>query len=63
MKILTKLGNQQCELDKFPIHILNNDKAILVDKITKVENNSLTSGQFPDHRKQALVKPLIKNLL
>ena len=50
MKIMTKLENKQSELDKFPVHILNNNKECIVQKITKVVNNSLTSGQFPDHR-------------
>ena len=59
-KIITKLGNKQCELDKFPVHILNNNKEASVPNITKLVNKSLTSGQFPDHWKQALVKPLIK---
>ena len=63
MKMMTKLGNKQGDLNKFPVNILNNNKECIVDKITKVVNNSLTSGQFPDHWKQALLNPLIKNLL
>ena len=60
---MTKLGKKQCDLDKFPVHILNNNKECIVDKITKVVNHSLTSGQFLHYWKQALVKPLIKKLL
>ena len=30
MKIMTKLGNKQCDLDKFPVHILNNNNVFLI---------------------------------
>ena len=60
ISIMTKLGNKQCELDLFPVNILNEHKASIVKEITKLVNLSLQSGSFLRTGKKAVVKPLIK---
>ena len=52
ISIMTKLGNKQCELDLFPVNILNEHKASIVKEITKLVNPSLQSGSFPENWKK-----------
>ena len=61
-KVLIKLGNKQCELDKFPVKFINKHKKELLPIFLEIINNSLQSGSFPENCKNALVKPLIKKL-
>ena len=61
-KVLIKLGNKQCELDKFRVKFINKHKKELLPVFLEIINNSLQSGSFPENCKNALVKPLIKKL-
>ena len=57
---MTKLGNKQCELDLFPVNILNEHKASIVKEITKLVNSSLQSGSFPENLEKSSSKALDK---
>jgi hypothetical protein len=61
IKIMTKLGNNQCILEPFPVNILNKHKHCIVSEITKLVKCLLISWDFPDNLKEAVVKPMIKN--
>ena len=62
LNIIKKLGLKQCELDTFPVQIVNDLKDIFAMKLTSIINCSLREGSFPNTWKTALVKPLIKKV-
>ena len=63
ISIMTKLGNKQCELDLFPVNILNEHKVSIVKEITKLVNSSLQSGSFPENWKKSSSKALDKKTI
>ena len=48
------------ELDLIPTSLLMECLDILLPTLTQIDNDSLTSGIFPQNQKSALVKPLLK---
>ena len=62
LNIIKKLGLKQCELDTFPVQIVNDLKDIFATKLTSIINCSLREGSFLNTWKTALVKPLIKKV-
>ena len=62
IKIITKLGIKQCELDKFPTKLLVTHKESIALPVCELVNKSLESGLFPECWKEGMVKPQIKNV-
>ena len=58
--ILRSLTNKHCELDIIPTPLFKNCSEELSEYVLHVINTSLQSGVFPDHFKEALVKPKLK---
>ena len=59
-KIITKSKKSFCELDSLPKDIFICCIDMLVPHITKIFNESMTSGIFPSDFKKSIVIPLIK---
>ena len=59
-KLISAASNATCSLDPFPTVFVKRHRDTLVPCITKMVNESLSSGTFPDTYKQAIVKPLLK---
>ena len=58
--IIFKSKTTSCELDPLPTSLLKKAAHVIVPVITKIVNNSLQSGVFPEPLKIAHVRPLIK---
>ena len=58
--LIMQSEDKQCDLDPFPTCLLKKCLSVLAPIITKIINLSLTSGQFPNCFKKALVTPLLK---
>ena len=50
-----------CQLDPLPVDLSFDCIDIMLPTITRLINDSLRSGKFPDVFKEAIVKPLLKN--
>ena len=59
-KIIVSSSNSTCLLDVIPTTLLKKCIDILAEPITKMINNSLLEGNFPQPFKHASVRPLIK---
>ena len=59
-KLLNKSSNAFCDLDPMPTWLVKECQDILILPITKIINDSMSMGFFPDSMKIAHVKPLIK---
>ena len=55
IKIITKLGIKQCELDKFPTKLLVTHKESIALPVCELVNKSLESGLFPECWKEGMV--------
>ena len=58
--IIAATPNKQCALDPFPTGLVKSCKTILTPIIMEMINKSLSSGEFPQAFKNALVTPLLK---
>ena len=58
--ILNKSAPKTCDLDPIPTPLLFECLDIVLPSLTKIVNDSLLSGIFPDVHKSALVTPLLK---
>ena len=58
--IIAASPNKQCALDPFPTGLVKSCKTILTPIIMEMINKSLSSGEFPQAFKNALVTPLLK---
>ena len=58
--IIAASPNKQCALDPFPTGLVKSCKTILSPIIMEMINKSLSSGEFPQAFKNALVTPLLK---
>jgi hypothetical protein len=63
-EVVTKLINgattKSCVLDPVPTWMLKSNSSVFIPVITKIINQSLSSGIFPDTLKHAVLNPLIK---
>ena len=60
LNVINQMHYTTCELDQCNTKFLMKFKDILIGTITKIINISLTSGQYLDEWKVAVVRPLIK---
>ena len=58
--IIAASPNKQCALDPFPTGLVKSCKDFLTPIIMQIVNKSLSTGQFPQAFKNALVTPLLK---
>ena len=58
--LINKSPSKSCELDPIPTEILKEFLPSIGPLFTSVVNESLQTGVFPLHLKEALVKPLLK---
>ena len=61
-KFILKAPSKSCALDPLPTPILKKCLDLLLPIISRIINNSLSTGSFPDEFKLALVTPLLKKL-
>jgi hypothetical protein len=61
-KMMLQIGAKVCDLDPFPGNLLMECQDTLLPYMTKIMNDSLCTGTFPDSMKHALVRPLIPSL-
>jgi hypothetical protein len=59
-KILMSSAPKTCDLDPIPTPLLVECLDVVLPTLTKIVNDSLVSGIFPDVHKTALVTPLLK---
>jgi hypothetical protein len=59
-KIILSQANKSCESDPIPTSLLKSCLDDLLPIVTRIVNLSITSGQFPEIYKTAIVKPLLK---
>ena len=59
-KILSASAPKTCDLDPIPTPLLFECLDVVLPTLTKIVNDSLASGIFPDVHKAALVTPLLK---
>ena len=62
LKIIKGSSKATCSLDPIPTKLLTDHFLPELPVITDIVNASLSSGEFPDTLKTALVKPLLKKL-
>ena len=60
MDVLKKSAPKTCDLDPLPTSLLYEMLDLVLPALTRIINDSLCSGVFPDVFKTALVKPLLK---
>ena len=58
--IIVASPNKQCALDPFPTGLVKSCKDFLTPIIMQIVNKSLSTGEFPQAFKNALVTPLLK---
>ena len=58
--IIAASPNKQCAVDPFPTGLVKSCTTILTPIIIEMLNKSLSSGEFPQNVKNALVTPLLK---
>jgi len=59
-KLITAAPNKTCQLDPIPTWLVKKVSGLLAPFVAVLINASLSSGQFPDCFKQAIVVPLLK---
>ena len=62
LKILKKSAPKSCDLDPIPTTLLFDCVDVVLPYLTKIINESLISGIFPEVHKTALVTPLLKKV-
>ena len=62
MKIVLASPTKTCEADPIPTELLKKVLPAIIQLLTKLVNQSLQAGEFPDDLKEALVKPLLKKI-
>ena len=62
IQAMKKLGSKQCELDVFPVKVINDNTEIFAEYFVHIVNKSLTTGTFPDTWKCAMIRPLMKKI-
>ena len=60
LKLIKQTSKTSCELDPLPSSVFTGCIDELVPTLTKIINQSLSSGYFPAHFKEASVRPLLK---
>ena len=60
--IIRTAPSKHCELDLLPTSIMKEHKDILAYFITRIVNTSLNTGLFSQKLKEAILRPLIKNI-
>ncbi|XP_072015041.1 uncharacterized protein [Amphiura filiformis] len=63
LKALNKASTKSCLLDPVPTWFLKQNIHVFVPIITRIINESLHTGVFPDNLKHSIVTPIIKNHL
>jgi len=58
--LVSKMSNKFCSLDPIPTFVLKKCVKELTPILLHIVNLSLTSGEFPDEMKKAVIKPTIK---
>ena len=58
-KIVLAPPTKTCEADPIPTELLKKVLQAIIQLLTKLVNESLQTGEFPDDLKEALVKPLL----
>ena len=59
-KIVLSSPAKTCDADLIPTELLKSVLPAIIHLLTKLVNQSLQTGEFPDELKQALVTPLLK---
>ena len=62
LKIVLSSPAKTCDADPIPTELLKSVLLAIIHLLTKLVNQSLQTGEFPDELKQALVIPLLKKL-
>ena len=62
MKTVLASPTKTCEADPIPTELLKKVLPSIIQVLTKLVNESLQTGEFPDDLKEALVKPLLKKI-
>lgn len=60
LNLINKSTSKTCRLDPLPTKLLKTCKEPLLPVLTKIVNDSLQSGIFPDSFKKAIVTPIMK---
>jgi hypothetical protein len=60
ISIIKKSSKASCSLDPIPTSLLRNVLPSLAPAITEIVNSVLSSGEFPNDLKSAIVQPLLK---
>ena len=61
-KIVLASPTKTCEADPIPTELFKKILPSIIEPLTKLVNQLLQSGEFPDDLKEALVKPLLKKI-
>ena len=59
-KVIMNSPNKSCEIDSIPTWLLKECIDELLPLITTLINRSLSTGKFPEHFKEAIIRPLLK---
>jgi len=59
-KLVSSRPNKTCSLDPIPTWLLKSCMPALLHPLTSIVNSSLSSGQFPEALREAVVTPVIK---
>ena len=62
VKIVLASPTKTCEADPIPTELLKKVLPAIIQLLTKLVNQSLQAGEFPDDLNEALVKPLLKKI-
>ena len=62
-KLILSSSSKSCDLDPIPTSVLKNCHDILITLITDIINISMGTSTFPQHFKEAHVRPLLKQHL
>ena len=58
--LINNSAKKSCVLDPMPTCLIYDSLEVLLPVITRMVNVSLSTGHFPDERKEAVVSPLLK---
>ena len=59
-KVIMNSPNKSCEIDSIPTWLLKECIDELLPLITTLINRSLSTGKFPEHFKEGIIRPLLK---
>ena len=59
---IMSMKSKQCELDPIPTAMLKALLPVCLEQITQIVNISLTYGEFSEHWKTSIVRPLLKKI-